>query len=85
MSLLGAAAYRLAWCRSSSELLSYESARHMVTAAIVGVVYSQLHTNYNFPDSIMAFVAGWMGVDFLESIIDFLSSRRRKEEEEREE
>lgn len=71
-SVMGALAYRLAWSKSWDELVSYDTTRHLVIGAIIGVVYHTLYLDKGFPDSVMSFVAGWMGVDFLEAIVERL-------------
>lgn len=70
MGFLGALLYRLAWSKNIREFCSYESIKHLVVGIIVGLIYGHLHREYSFPNSIMALVAGWMGVDFLEMLID---------------
>lgn len=83
LGFLGALAYVFFWSKRVQDLYSFESIRHLVIGAIVGYVYSLLHSEYNFPNSVMAFVAGWMGVDFISSLIEKLKPKleERKEKE----
>jgi len=70
MGFLGAVLYVLIWAKKFRDLLTYEAFRSVVVGAIVGYIYAFLHGNYNFPDSIMAVVAGYFGVDFAEAIME---------------
>jgi len=72
MGFLGATLYVLVWAKSFRDLKSYEAFRTLVVGAIVGYIYALLYGNYNFPDSIMAVVAGYFGVDFVEAIMERL-------------
>jgi len=70
MGFLGAFLYVLVWSKSARDLASYESLRTLLVGAIVGYLYSLLHFNYNFPDLVMASVAGYFGVDFIEGVFE---------------
>jgi len=75
MGLLGALIYALCWSKSWGELKSFENVRHLVLGPIIGYLYSVLHANYSFPDLIMAAVAGYFGVDFVQSLFERLRPR----------
>jgi hypothetical protein len=75
MGLLGAVIYVLCWSKSWGELRSFESVRHLVLGPVIGYLYSVLHANYSFPDLIMAAVAGYFGVDFIQSLFERLRPR----------
>ena len=68
--MLGALLYLLCWTKSPRELLDYQNYRRLIIGAIVGYVYFFLHTRYDFPNSVMAVVAGYMGTDFVESFVE---------------
>jgi len=72
MGFLGGALYVLIWAKSFKDLKTYEAFRTLVVGAITGYIYAFLHGNYNFPDSIMAVVAGYFGVDFIEALMERL-------------
>jgi len=72
MGFLGAVLYVLIWARSAKDLKSFESFRTLAVGAIVGYIYGLLHFNYSFPDLIMASVAGYFGVDFIEGVFERL-------------
>jgi len=71
MGLLGGCAYVLMWKIKEP----YEVGRHIILSAIVGTVYHLVHTEYNFPNLLMAFVSGYFCMDFLEGLV----ARYRKE------
>lgn len=70
MGLLGALSYTLIWSRDINDLKKYESIRHLVIGAVVGYIYWILHREHGYPDTVMAYVAGWMGADFISAVID---------------
>jgi len=67
--ILGAFLYLLCWTKKASELMDYNNYKRLLIGAIVGYIYFLLHSEYNFPNGIMALVAGYMGTDFIEALI----------------
>jgi hypothetical protein len=72
MGFLGALLYILIWSKKAEDLKAYDNIRHLVIGLIVGYIYSILHSDYNFPNGIMALVAGYMGPDFVQALIEKL-------------
>jgi len=72
MGFIGAVLYVLIWAKNFQDLKTYEAFRTLVVGALVGYIYAFLHGNYNFPDSVMAVVAGYFGVDFVEAVMERL-------------
>jgi len=70
LGFLGACAYIIMWAKSFGDIKSYGSFRHVVVGAVIGYVYSILYSDYGFPNQVMCFVAGYMGPDFIESIVE---------------
>jgi len=70
LGFLGAVAYVIIWSKNFSDVKTYASFRHIIVGAVIGFVYSYLYTDYSFPNSIMCFVAGYMGPDFIEAIVE---------------
>jgi len=70
LGLLGGSANVLLWAQGWNDLKTFKSARQVIIGAIVGYVYSFLHSDYGFPNYVMSFVAGYMGTDFLQGIIE---------------
>jgi len=58
------------------DVKAFGSVRQIVIGAIVGGLYTFLHSDYGFPNFVMTFVTGYMGTDFLQGLIDKL---RKKE------
>lgn len=72
MGFLGAVLYVLIWAKDYKDLKSFDSLKTLLVGVIVGYLYSLLYGNYNFPDCLMASVAGYFGVDFVEAIMERL-------------
>ncbi len=70
MAFIGAVLYVLVWAKTSKDLTTFESIRHLIISIPIGYIYSILVANYNFPDLIMCTVAGYMGVDFVQGLIE---------------
>lgn len=72
MGFLGGVAYCLTWAESWEQVKSFKYSKRMILGVIIGFLYNSLHSEYDFPNFVMAFVAGWMGTDFLLGIIEKL-------------
>jgi len=70
LGLLGGIAYVILWSKGYEELKSYANFRHAVVGAITGYVYSILYSDYKFPNFMMAFIAGYMGPDFIQGLLE---------------
>jgi len=70
MGLIGGVAYTLAWAKSYADLRKYESVKALALGAISGFLYGFLHSEMSFPNSVMAFVAGYAGTDFITSMAE---------------
>jgi len=70
MGTLGGIANVILWAQGWNDLKQFKSFRQIIIGAIVGLVYNYLHSDYNFPNYVMTFVAGYMGTDFLAGIIE---------------
>ena len=70
LGLLGGVARVLMWSKNWEEVKQYSSVRHMILGGIIGYLYQFLYSDYAFPNFVMTFVAGYMGADFIEGIIE---------------
>jgi len=75
MGFLGAFLYVLMWAKKPENLYSFEAVRHLVVGVIVGYIYYILHSEYNWPNLICTTIAGWFGVDFIQSFIERFKGR----------
>lgn len=50
--------------------------QHTIVSAISGYIYWLLHSEYNFPNSMMAIVTGYFSVDFIKHVFDFLGKKK---------
>jgi len=44
--------------------------RHLFLAGMSGYIYFFLHSEYAFPDTVMAIVVGWFAPDFIQAVMD---------------
>jgi len=44
--------------------------RHLFLAGMSGYVYFFLHSEYAFPDTVMAIVVGWFAPDFIQAVMN---------------
>jgi hypothetical protein len=70
---LGGLLYILCWSKTPEELRDYNNIKRLGIGAIIGYIYFFLHSDYNFPNSIMSLIAGYMGTDFVEALVSRFS------------
>ena len=70
LGFIGALLYVLIWAKSWQDLKSFETMRHLVIGLITGYVYAILHSEYNFPNSVMAIVIGYFGPDIIQALFE---------------
>lgn len=72
MGLLGGITYILVWAKTWNDVKQFTSVKRMILGGIIGFVYFFLYSQRDFPNTIMSWVAGYMGTDFIEALIDRL-------------
>jgi len=70
MGLLGGVAYVLIHAKRWRDLTKFQAARRYLLGAITGFLYWNLHSTWNWPNIVMAFVTGYMGTTFIETLIE---------------
>jgi len=70
LGTLGGVTHVIMWSESVADLKKFSSFKRIVIGGIVGFLYTFLHSDYGFPNFVMTFVAGYMGTDFLLSVIE---------------
>ena len=80
MGFLGGLAYVLLWATEWKDLKTLESFRHIVIGAIVGYVYTHLHSDWGYPNAVMCFVAGYFGVDFIQGLVEKVRKKQGNNE-----
>ena len=75
--LLGGVLNVLISAESLSQLKRFRSWKLIVIGAIVGYFYCLLHSEYNFPNGVMSFVAGYFGQDFVARVLGIVRRGRR--------
>ncbi len=70
LGLLGGVTYVIINSESWADLASFDSGKRYIIGLIVGFLYDGLYNDYSFPNSIMCWVAGYMGISFIEGLIN---------------
>ena len=78
LGLLGGLTYVFVNSDGISDITKFDSCKRYVLGIVSGFIYNILYSDYNFPNSIMCWVAGYMGVTFIEGLINRFTE---KEEE----
>jgi len=73
---LGGLASALVKSKNFMEFKSFKMVRIFILGAIVGYLYYHLYSEYNFPNAVMSFCAGYSCIDFIESITMRLKPKR---------
>lgn len=76
LGFLGGVTYVIVKAEKWDDLKTFSSFKRMVLGGIIGIVYYLLHSNYSFPDMVMTWVSGYMGTDFIASIIEKLAKKK---------
>jgi len=76
MGFLGAVAYILIWAKAWKDVKAFESVRHLIIGAIIGYVYYVAYSEYDFPNLLMCFIAGYMGPDAIAGLIEKLKPKK---------
>jgi len=65
MGVLGAIVYLFNKSEDWGDLITFDAFKRYALGAISGYIYQILYSAYDWPNSIMCIVSGYMGVDFL--------------------
>jgi len=80
LGVIGAIAYILIKSDEWTDLSSFDACKRYLLGAICGFIYQYLYSDYNFPNSVMCIVAGYMGTDFILGIIAKFNPPVKKED-----
>jgi uncharacterized membrane protein YeaQ/YmgE (transglycosylase-associated protein family) len=75
--LLGGLTSGLLWARSWQDLKAFDFFRSVALGAIGGFVFFLAHSEWNLPNSVTAFVFGYMFKDFIEALVEQVRLRLR--------
>jgi hypothetical protein len=67
--LLGGLAHGLMWARGWQDLKTFEFFRAVVLGGIGGFVFFLIHSEWNVPNSVVAFVWGYAFRDMIEGLL----------------
>jgi len=75
LGMAGGIAHVFIDAKSWEDVKKFSSVRQIVIGAIVGGVYSFLHSDYGFPNFVMTFVSGYAGIDFIQGLAEKLKNK----------
>ena len=75
MGSFGAALFVVTKAKSYKDFISFKSIKHLILGPMIGFFYTCLYSEYNFPNTVMAIVAGYMGTHFINGVIDLLKQK----------
>ena len=76
----GAVFYVITQVTCWEDFKKFEYLKHVLLGPFIGFFYQCLYSEYNFPNTVMATVAGYSGTHFVTWIMDVLIERLKKEE-----
>jgi len=68
--LLGGLTSALIWAKSWEDLKAFDFFRAVVLGAIGGFVFHLAHSEWNLPNSVVAFVFGYCFKDIVEALVE---------------
>ena len=78
LGLLGGVTYVIINSKTWGDLTSFDSCKRYAIGLITGFIYDGLYNNYSFPNSIMCWVAGYMGISFIEGLINRFTEKKEQ-------
>ena len=69
LGLVGGVAYVIMHSDDWDDLTRFGAFKRVVIGGIVGGIYFILYSEHDFPNTVMAFVSGYMGTDFIERLV----------------
>jgi len=69
LGLLGGLTHTVLVAKRWTDWKRYSTWRHIFIGAIIGFVYFHAWSDWNYPNSVMCFVAGYMGPSFIQNLI----------------
>ena len=76
LGFVGSTAYVLLNSESYADLFKFDSVKRYIVGILVGGIYNILYSDYNFPNSIMCFVAGYTGIHFIEGLVNRFTDKK---------
>ena len=70
LGYIGSVAYVFIRSDEWEDLTTFDSIKRFLLGGISGYIYQLLYSNYDFPNSVMCIVSGYMGVDFILAVIN---------------
>jgi len=78
MGTLGALFYVIINAKNWLDFTKFDYVKRLLLGPLTGFLYSVLYSEYNFPNTVMAVVAGYTGPHFIIGIINAFRQLRNK-------
>ena len=75
MGFIGGLLHVITKADSLDDFTKFSSLKRLILGPCSGFIYSLLYSEYNFPNSLMAIASGWLGTDFIISIMKKFSPK----------
>lgn len=75
LGFIGGVAHVVVDAKEWEDLKKFSSFKQSILGAICGFIYCLLYSEYSFPNTVMTFVSGYMGTDFMLKIIEKFQTR----------
>ena len=66
---LGGASYVVMSSEGWEDFKEFSSQKRIILGAVIGLLYCWLHSDYNWPNNIMVWVAGYAGPSFIDGLL----------------
>lgn len=70
LGLIGGVTHVIVDAEKWEDLKHFSSFKKSVVGAVCGFIYSFLYSEYDFPNTVMTFIAGYAGTDFILGIVE---------------
>lgn len=78
----GALLFVLVHIKCWKEIKEFRYIRHLLLGPFIGFLYYCLYSEYNFPNTVMSIVSGYMGTEFIVWTIELLKKSLEKKKDE---
>jgi len=79
LGLIGGMTHVIVKAESWDDLKRFPAFKRSLLGALCGFIYYFLHSEQDFPNSVMTIISGYMGTDFIKSVIERLQKGTRGE------
>ncbi len=78
LGLIGGVTHVVVKAKSWEDLKKFSTFKRSLLGALCGFIYQFMYSEYDFPNSVMAVASGYLGIDFIKSIMERLQKGEEK-------